>query len=123
MYLHANAKLGLAGRLALVRAIEEGLSLKAAAAAFHVSPAERASSRLKPGVHRGPVATKSTLEANHRDPGGKRSRSLCGRRGPRAGVGPRAAWERRLPVRAGGAVRAGIRLSAEPLPRLVELIW
>jgi len=39
MDLHANAKLGLAGRLALVRAIEEGLSLKAAAAAFSVSPA------------------------------------------------------------------------------------
>jgi transposase InsO family protein len=39
MYLHANAKLGLAGRLALVRAIEEGCSLKAAAAAFSVSPA------------------------------------------------------------------------------------
>jgi transposase InsO family protein len=39
MYLHANAKLGLAGRLALVHAIEEGLSLKAAAAAFSVSPA------------------------------------------------------------------------------------
>ena len=39
MYLHANAKLGLAGRLALVRAIEEGSSLKAAAAAFNVSPA------------------------------------------------------------------------------------
>jgi len=39
MYLHANAKLGLAGRFALVRAIEEGLSLKAAAAAFSVSPA------------------------------------------------------------------------------------
>jgi transposase InsO family protein len=39
MYLHANAKLGLAGRLALVRAIEEGLSLKAAAVAFSVSPA------------------------------------------------------------------------------------
>ena len=39
MYLHANAKLGLAGRLALVGAIEEGLSLKAAAAAFNVSPA------------------------------------------------------------------------------------
>jgi hypothetical protein len=30
MYLHANAKLGLAGRVALVRAIEDGLSLKAA---------------------------------------------------------------------------------------------
>ena len=39
MYLHANAKLGLAGRLALVRAIEEGTSLKAAAAVFSVSPA------------------------------------------------------------------------------------
>ena len=39
MYLHANAKLGLAGRLALVRAIEEGRSLKAAAACFSVSPA------------------------------------------------------------------------------------
>jgi transposase InsO family protein len=39
MYLHANAKLGLAGRLALVEAIEEGMTLKAAAAAFSVSPA------------------------------------------------------------------------------------
>jgi transposase InsO family protein len=39
MYLHANAKLGLAGRLSLVRAIEEGSSLKAAAVAFSVSPA------------------------------------------------------------------------------------
>jgi transposase InsO family protein len=39
MYLHANAKLGLAGRLALVRSIEEGRSLRAAAAAFNVSPA------------------------------------------------------------------------------------
>ena len=39
MYLHANAKLGLAGRVALVRAVEDGLSLKAAAAAFNVSPA------------------------------------------------------------------------------------
>jgi transposase InsO family protein len=39
MYLHANAKLGLAGRYALVGAIEGGLSLKQAAAAFNVSPA------------------------------------------------------------------------------------
>ncbi len=39
MYLHANAKLGLAGRLALVRAIDEGCSLRAGAAAFSVSPA------------------------------------------------------------------------------------
>jgi transposase len=39
MNLHANAKLGLAGRVALVRAIEDGLSPKPAAAAFSVSPA------------------------------------------------------------------------------------
>src|SRR5947207_15305319 len=35
MYLHANAKLGLAGRFALVRAVEDGMSLTA----FSVSPA------------------------------------------------------------------------------------
>ncbi len=34
MYLHANAKLGLAGRLALVRAIEDGLTLRRAATCF-----------------------------------------------------------------------------------------
>jgi len=39
MELHANAKLGLAGRRELVLAIEDGLSLRAAAAAFSVSPA------------------------------------------------------------------------------------
>jgi transposase InsO family protein len=39
MELHRNAKLGLAGRYALVCAIEDGLSVKAAAAAFSVSPA------------------------------------------------------------------------------------
>src|SRR5207245_5543074 len=39
MTLHRNAKLGLAGRLALVQAIDAGMSLKAAAAAFSVSPA------------------------------------------------------------------------------------
>jgi transposase InsO family protein len=39
MDLHANAKLGLAGRFALVRAIEAGMPLRAAAAAFSVSPA------------------------------------------------------------------------------------
>src|SRR6266508_3897287 len=39
MYLHANAKLGLAGRLALVAAVESALSLRAAATAFNVSPA------------------------------------------------------------------------------------
>jgi transposase InsO family protein len=39
MYLHANAKLGLAGRRALVAAIEGGLSLRAAAVCFNVSSA------------------------------------------------------------------------------------
>lgn len=39
MNLHANAKLGLAGRRQLVLAIESGLSLRAAASAFGVSPA------------------------------------------------------------------------------------
>jgi transposase InsO family protein len=39
MMHHRNAKLGLAGRFALVQAIEAGMSLKAAAAAVSVSPA------------------------------------------------------------------------------------
>src|SRR5438876_3189673 len=39
MYLHANAKLGLAGGVALVGAIEEGMTLRAAAVVFRVSPA------------------------------------------------------------------------------------
>jgi transposase InsO family protein len=39
MNLHANAKLGLAGRRQLVLMIESGASMRAAAAAFGVSPA------------------------------------------------------------------------------------
>jgi len=39
MSLHRNAKLGLAGRYALVGEIESGMTLKAAAAGFNVSPA------------------------------------------------------------------------------------
>jgi len=39
MYLHANAKLGLAGRFALVQAIEQGCSIRAAAGRFGVSAA------------------------------------------------------------------------------------
>jgi transposase len=39
MLLHRNAKLGLSGRFALVSAIEGGLSIRAAAARFDVSPA------------------------------------------------------------------------------------
>src|SRR2546430_12214473 len=39
MNLHANAKLGLAGRRELVEAIDAGMTLKQAAACFSVSPA------------------------------------------------------------------------------------
>jgi transposase InsO family protein len=39
MIVHANAKLGPAGRLALTQAVFGGMTLKAAAAAFNVSPA------------------------------------------------------------------------------------
>jgi hypothetical protein len=39
MLVHRNARLGLAGRYALVRAIGDGMTFKAAAAAFNVSPA------------------------------------------------------------------------------------
>jgi transposase len=39
MYLHANAKLGLAARLELVLAIEGGCSIRSAAVRFNVSPA------------------------------------------------------------------------------------
>ena len=39
MYLHANAELGLAGRLALVQMSGQGCSLDAAAACLNVSPA------------------------------------------------------------------------------------
>ena len=39
MYLHANAKLGLGGRFALVQAIESGCSIRSAARRFNVSPA------------------------------------------------------------------------------------
>jgi transposase len=39
MQLHANAKLGPAGRYALVCAVEQGMTLKLAAACFSVSSA------------------------------------------------------------------------------------
>jgi transposase len=39
MYLHADAKLGLGGRLALVQAVEGRRSIRGAAVRFNVSPA------------------------------------------------------------------------------------
>src|SRR6266540_3687309 len=44
---HRNAKLGLAGRYALVCAVEGGMTLKAAAAAFSVSPATAQAERVR----------------------------------------------------------------------------
>jgi transposase InsO family protein len=69
MYVHANAKLGLAGRIALVAAIEGGLSLKAAAAAFKVSPAtaHRWWHRWLDGG-RGPEALLDRSSRPHRSP-------------------------------------------------------
>jgi transposase len=39
MYLHADAKLGLAARFALVQAVGGGCSIRGAARRFNVSPA------------------------------------------------------------------------------------
>ena len=39
MKVHGNAALGPAGRLALIKAIESGMTLRAAAAALNVAPA------------------------------------------------------------------------------------
>jgi transposase len=39
MQVHANAKRGLAGRREVVRAVDAGVSLRAAAARFGVAPA------------------------------------------------------------------------------------
>jgi hypothetical protein len=47
MKVHGNAALGPAGRLALVEAIESGMTLRAAAAALNVSPATACQVRLK----------------------------------------------------------------------------
>ena len=42
MSFHRNAKLGLAGRYALVSAVEDGMTLKQAAACFSVIPSSTA---------------------------------------------------------------------------------
>ena len=69
MYLHANAKLGLAGRLALVAAVEGGLSLRAAAAVFNVPPAtaHRWWHRWRAGG-RGPETLADRSSRPHRSP-------------------------------------------------------
>ena len=58
MKVHANAVLGPAGRLALVQAIEGGMTQKAAAAAFCVAPAT-----AHRWWHRRLAATKAELES------------------------------------------------------------
>jgi len=99
MYQHDNAKLGLAGRLALVRAIEDGLSLKAAAAAFSVSPAtaHRWWHRWLEGKRR-PDSLLDRSSRPHRSP--RLLAATC--RSGSATAGPRRAgvrvWSRRRPA-------------------------
>jgi hypothetical protein len=52
MMVHRNAKRGLAGRFALVRAIDGGMSIKAAAAAFSVSPGQSGQVLKRAGISR-----------------------------------------------------------------------
>jgi len=72
MSLHRHAKLGLAGRYELVSAIEEGVTLKAAAAAFSVSPATATVVASLAGGRRGSAALLSCLRDRssrpHRSP-------------------------------------------------------
>src|SRR5437763_14194697 len=82
MQLHANAKLGPSGRYALVRAIEDGLSLKAAAAAFSVSPAT---------AHR---CWHRYLESEPHSPAALADRSSRPRRPPRQLSLAEAEWSR-----------------------------
>ena len=74
MYLHANAKLGLAGRLAVVRAIEEGLSIKAAAAAFSVAGDRRSLVASLAGCRR-----RDWCPARPLEPSAEVAAAACGR--------------------------------------------
>ena len=111
MDLHANAKLGLAGRRALVLAIEGGLSLKRAAAALQRVAGDRASlvASLADGRSRSSASLVDRSSRPLRQPrrlsagrGGSRS---CGRGGrPTSG---RAGW----PGSCGGPARRSGRCS------------
>jgi transposase InsO family protein len=74
MKVHANAALGPAGRLALCRAIESGVTLKAAAAAFSVAPAT---------AHRWWQRWRSASDSERTTLGCLRDRSSRPRRSPR----------------------------------------
>jgi len=92
MMLHRNAKLGLAGRRALVAAVEGGLSMKAAAAAFNVSPAtvHRWWHRWLDGGRR-PEALVDRSSRPHRSPrqlAPEHERAICACR-RKTGWGPR----------------------------------
>jgi hypothetical protein len=92
MQLHANAKLGLAGRYQLVLAIESGLTLKAAAAAFWVSPAIalRWWHRWLEAEERSKQALSDRSSRPRRSPW-QLSRP---RRSPSCGLGARPGWDR-----------------------------
>ena len=104
MYLHANAKLGLAARFALVKAVEGGCSIRGAATRFNVSPAtahrwwhrwleagEEESGHLEDSLARQPEplarsghhsGTHQTRQHGERLAGGRQSRRRRRRRGP-----------------------------------------
>ena len=74
MKVHANAALGPAGRLALVQAIESGITLRAAAAAFNVAPAtahrwwHRWRDAQRGGARPGALAFATARSRPHRQP-------------------------------------------------------
>jgi transposase InsO family protein len=74
MKVHANAALGPAGRLALVQAIDHGMTQKAAAAAFCVAPAT---------AHRWWHRWLAASEGERSSGGWARDRSSCPHRQPR----------------------------------------
>jgi transposase InsO family protein len=74
MKVHGNAALGPAGRLALVQAIESGMTLRAAAAALNVAPAT---------AHRWWHRWRSATEAERRRGGWLQDRSSRPHRQPR----------------------------------------
>ena len=74
MQVHANAKLGPAGRRELVRIVEAGASLRVAAAAFGVAPAT---------VHRWSLRWRQASEPERSSLACLCDRSSCPRRSPR----------------------------------------
>ena len=103
MYLHANAKLGLAARFALVEAIESGCSIRAAARRFSVSSptADRWwTAGVRRARRRGQRSPASSIARAGRAEVRASCRQLCRRRSAPVVVRPAGvrAWSRRRPA-------------------------